>query len=81
MISMRFYLTLRDGSGEVTYKTFTAKRKRLSLRLMGETYSEADLRVVYFKDGEKIGHNHGIYRSRSEALAAWEAFNDPDIVL
>lgn len=76
---MRFHLVLRLADG-TTYKTHTAKRKRISLRLMGENYTEADLRVLYYRDGVEIGQNRGIYHNQADALLAWEAFADAEVV-
>ncbi len=76
---MRFHLVLRFADGS-TYKTHTAKRKRISLQLRGREFLEADLRVIYYRNGVEVGDNHGIYRNQGDALLAWEAFADPEVM-
>ena len=77
---MRFHLVLKFSDG-TTYKTHTAKRKRISLQLRGREFLEADLRVLYYRDGVEIAENRGIYHNRADALLAWEAFTEPEVMV
>lgn len=73
----RLLLRMSDGT---QVKTRTARKRKIARYLREKQWTEADLEVVYHKNGQEIGSNAGTYRSVEDALLAYGAFTEQELI-
>lgn len=76
-MKFRFDMTFADGTQK---RTYTGKIRKASRILRTSNWQTCHLEVVYMRDGQDIGINAGVYDNLPDALVAWNAFIEPDLV-